>query len=158
MTPAQQVTLSADSLVGEAVVVLYFSDQKPLQGPAALLDWRLDGQLTRMLIDKAIEGRAGEHVMLQGNGKFAAEWVLFVGGGKWHGLCCETHAALVKHMLQVAQQAGFKDVALAFMPHEEVGQEILMQQINDALAIEGSTNEAAKIERCCFSCEEPVAS
>lgn len=151
MTQLEQVVLKADSLPGESVVALYFADQKPLDGPAALLDWRLDGQLTKMLVDGEIKGRAGEHVMLQNNGKLKADWVLFVGGGKWFGLCEETHASLVRHMLSVAQQAGFKDVSLAFMPHEEADQKVLRQQIEKALSVEG-----AGIESCRFSCEQFV--
>ena len=152
MIPLEHLPLPADSLTGESVVALYFTDQKPLDGPAALLDWRLDGQLTRMLLDDEVQGRAGEHVMLQNNGKLKADWVLFVGGGKWHGLGQETHAALIKHMLKVAYQAGFKDVALAFMPHEEIPLELLQQQISDALVGEGPG-----IDTCRFSCEATVS-
>ena len=152
MNQLERVALSADCLPGESVVALYFSDQRPLDGPAALLDWRLDGQLTKMLIDGEVQGRAGEHVMLQSNGKLKADWVLFVGGGKWYGLCEETHASLVRHMLSVARQAGFKDVSLAFLPHEEIDQKILQQQIEKALAVEG-----AGIDTCHFSCEPFVS-
>jgi hypothetical protein len=148
MSPLERIDLPVDSLPGESLVALYFTDQKPLEGPAALLDWRLDGQLTRMLLDKEVQGRAGEHVLLQNNGKLKADWILFVGGGKWHGLCRETHAALVKHMLKVARQAGFQDVSLAFMPHEETTLEVLQQQINDALKAEG-----AGIGVCRYSCK-----
>lgn len=144
MTHIQREVLPADALPGESVVALYFSDLKPLDGPAALLDWRLDGQLTRMLLDGEVVGRAGEHVMLQSNGKLQAEWILFVGGGKWHGLCCETHGSLVRHMVSVARQAGFKDLSLAFMPHDEVAPEILSQQVNDALKAEGPGVEVCR--------------
>jgi hypothetical protein len=148
MNHSERIALPADSLPGEVVVALYFSDQKPLEGPAALLDWRLDGQLTRMLLDGQTDGRAGEHVLLQNNGKLKSNWVLFIGGGKWHGLCQETHAALIKHMLSVVHQAGFKDFSLAFKSHEEVGPDVLQRQIADALALEG-----AGIKACRFSCE-----
>lgn len=151
MSRLEQVTLPTDALPGDSVVALYFIDQKPLDGPAALLDWRLDGKLTRMLLGRKIQGRAGEHVVMQNNGKLKADWILFVGGGKWHGLCQETHASLIRHMLSVAQQAGFKDISLAFMPHEEMSQDILQHQINDALTLEG-----AGINTCRFSCE-PIA-
>ena len=152
MTPLERVALPADSLPGDSVVALYFSDQKPLEGPAAVLDWRLDGQLTKMLVDCEVRGRAGEHVMLQNNGKLKADWILFVGGGKWHGLCEETHASLVRHMLGVARQAGFKDVSLAFTPHDDVDPKILQQQIEDALM-----SESTGIENCRFSCEPTVS-
>lgn len=151
MSVLERVALPADSLSCESVVALYFSDQRPLDGPAALLDWRLDGQLTRMLLNGEVRGRAGEHVMLQNNGKLKACWVLMVGGGKWHGLCKETHAALVRHMLKVARQAGFKDIVLSFLPHEETSSEILHEQISDALIYEGKG-----MLRCRFTCE-PIA-
>ena len=152
MNPLEQVALKADSLPGESGVALYFADQKPLDGPAALRDWRLDGPLTKMLVDGEIQGRAGEHVMLQNNGKLNADWVLFVGGGKWHGLCEETHAALVKHVLTVARQAGFSDLSLAFFQHEDFDVQKLHQQIKDALEPAGK-----EIEFCRYAYYADVA-
>jgi hypothetical protein len=55
-------------------------------------------------------------------------------------------------MLSVVHQAGFKDVSLTFMPHAEAGPEVLQQQIENALAVEG-----AGIEACRFSCESIVS-
>lgn len=152
MSPLERVALPADSLPGESVVALYFADQKPLHGPVAVLDWRLDGQLTRMLLEGRLKGKAGEHVMLQNNGKLKSDWVLCVGGGKWHGLCRETHASLVRHMLRVARQVGFKNVSLAFQPHEDVSVEVLKEQLEEALAVEGPG-----IETCRFTCESFIS-
>ena len=112
-----------------------------------ILDWRLDGQLTRMLLSGDVLGKAGEHVMLQNNGKLKSDWVLFVGGGQWAGLSEETHAALIRHMLKVASQAGFTKISLAFMPHGDVSDESLHQQISDAMAVEGHN-----ISECRYSC------
>ena len=136
MTTFERVEFPADRLEAESVVAFYFSDKKLLEGPAALLDWRLDGQLTRMLLSGNVLGKAGEHVMLQNNGKLKSDWVLFVGGGQWAGLSEETHAALIRHMLKVASQAGFTKISLAFMPHEDVSDESLHQPISQALAVE----------------------
>lgn len=134
MTPVEIVDLPADSLPGDAVVAFYFSDQKPLQGPAALLDWRMNGQLTRLLIDGALAGKAGEHLVLQNNGKLKAGWVLFVGGGKWGGLCKETYASLVDHALTAAGKAGFSEVALCLAPHEDAAAESLGPLVEEALS------------------------
>lgn len=152
MTQPEFVKQPADHMTGRSVVALYFVDQKPLDGPAAVLDWRLDGQLTRMILDGKIRGRAGEHVLLQGNGKVRADWVLFVGGGKWQGLCEETHAALVRHMLKIARKAGFIDLSLAFSPHAEVDVKKLHQQIKDALETVGEG-----IQSCRYTCSTDVA-
>jgi hypothetical protein len=152
MIQPEYVKQPADHLQGEAVVALYFEDQKPLHGPAAVLDWRLDGRLTRMLVDGEVHGLAGEHVLLQGNGKLPVDWILFVGGGKWHGLCAETHAALVSHMLTVARKAGFTDLSLAFSAHEDCSLQDLEQQIKDALETTGKD-----LQFCRYSCSADVA-
>lgn len=151
MTQPEFVKQSADHLPGGSVVALYFVDQKPLDGPAAVLDWRLNGQLTRMILDGEVHGRAGEHVLLQGNGKVKADWVLFVGGGKWQGLCEETHASLIRHMLMVAQKAGFDDLSLALSLHDEFDVKILHQQIQDALETVGNN-----IQLCRYTCSSDV--
>ena len=104
-----------------------------------------------MLLDRQVLGRAGEHVLLQSNGKVKSDWVLFVGGGKWHGLSEETHAALVKHMLQVAQKAGFTDLSLAFSAHDEFTLHNIDQQIKDALQTVGKG-----IQLCRYICSEEV--
>jgi hypothetical protein len=148
MIQPETLDLPVDQLPGESVVTLYFADQKPVAGPAAVLDWRLDGQLTRMLLEGAIHGRAGEHVVLQGNGKFAADWALFVGGGKWEGLSAETHAALVRHMLSVADQAGFTRISLSLISHDEFDLEVIRNQVAEVLAQEGQ-----RLKSCFLSCD-----
>jgi hypothetical protein len=105
-----------------------------------------------MFLDGKIKGRAGEHVVLQSNGKFAADWALFVGGGKWHGLSKETHASLVRHLLSVARQAGLRKLSLALNSHEEVNLETLKEQVAEALATEGDNFDV-----CLLSCDAPVA-
>lgn len=147
MSLLERIDFPADCLPGDSVVALYYSDQRPLAGPAALLDWRLDGQLTRMLLDGQIKGKAGEHVLMQGNGKLKADWVLFVGGGKWQGLCRETHASLVRHMLEVAGKAGFHDLALCLIPCEDMRADDLQAQVEAALAWIGLS-----VRTCLLSC------
>lgn len=133
MTTVEVERLPADCLPGDAVVALYFSDQKPLQGPAALLDWRLDGQVTRLLLDGQLSGKAGEHLALQSNGKLKSSWALFVGGGKWNGLCRETYASLIDHALKMATQAGFAEIALCLSPHDDADEETLTSLVEGAL-------------------------
>lgn len=137
MSRLERADLPADCMAGDLVVALYFSDQRPVEGPAALLDWRLNGQLTRMLLEGRAKGKAGEHLLLQNNGKLKADWVLFVGGGAWRGLCRETHAALVRHAMGIIRRAGFRDLSVCLTPHEEADPDILQQQVEASLATEG---------------------
>jgi hypothetical protein len=120
MNTFEIVQQPADRLSGDVAATLFFEDQRPLVGPAAVLDWRLDGQLTKTLLEGRLSGRAGEHVLYQNNAKLAADWALFIGGGKWGGLCAETYAALVRHLLSVACDAGFRHLSLCLPLPEEL--------------------------------------
>lgn len=148
MTIPEYIQSPADQLVGQAVVTLYFSDQRPLEGPAAVIDWRLDGLITKMLLQGSIRGRAGEHVLIQGNHKILADWALFIGGGKWKGLGAETHQTLIHHMLRVLQKAGFDDVSLAFLHHQSLSLKTLHQQIEQSLAKMGKDFQSCRYSYC----------
>jgi len=139
--------LPVDQLPGKAVAALFFADHRPLTGPAALLDWRLDGQVTRLLLEGGLSGKAGEHLMLQNNGKLAADWVLLVGGGSWQGLCRETYAALIAHTVRSALQAGLDDLALCLPPHEEADAGELASMVKAALQREGQAMRACRLSR-----------
>ncbi|NIQ96583.1 MAG: hypothetical protein GWN87_22115 [Desulfuromonadales bacterium] len=78
--------LPADRMDGEVVAVLFFEDERPLAGPAALLDWRLNGLLTRRLLNGEATGRRNEKILVDANNKILAPWVLFQGGGTARGL------------------------------------------------------------------------
>jgi len=116
MSRVRLLDLLADRMEGEVVAALYFSDELPPQGPAALLDWRLDDPLTRALADGTLRGRAGEHLLVRSNGKLGSDWALFVGGGNLEGLLPATYRSLVDHLLQVCGDAGFGRIALCLAP------------------------------------------
>ena len=119
MTQLRLLDLAADRMEGEVVAAFFFRDVRPLQGPAALLDWRLGDPLTLALVAGTSQGRAGEHLLVRNNGKLASEWALFVGGGEWHGLGPQTYRSLIVHLLQICQQAGFDRIALCLDPLPE---------------------------------------
>ncbi len=120
MNQLKVVDLPADLLSVEAVAAFYFEDERPLRGPAALLDWRLNGMLTNLLLRGELAGRAGEHVLVASNGKIAAEWVLFLGGGKLQGLGLEGYRGLLRHLFETVREAGFRQVAVCLAPEGEL--------------------------------------
>ena len=112
MNRLRTLDLPADRMEGEVVAALFFRDQRPLRGPAALLDWRLNGKLTELLLTGAVRGLAGEQVLMPNNGKLVAERVLFVGGGSWQELGPEAYRVLVGDLLRTCREAGFWRIAL----------------------------------------------
>jgi hypothetical protein len=113
MTRLQVLDLPADRLPGEVVAVFFYPDIRPLAGPAALLDWRLNGLLTRQLCAGKGKGDPGEHFLFSGNKKLAAAWVFFAGGGVHKELTPLTLSGSIGSVLEVTNKAGFRRVALA---------------------------------------------
>jgi hypothetical protein len=111
--PLRVTDLPADRLEASVAAAFFFADQRPLQGPAALLDWRLNGQLTTLLREGRAEGRAGEHVVIANNGKLRSDWVLFAGGGRAAGLEPDRWRKLLRGLLDRCRTAGFASLALA---------------------------------------------
>ncbi|WP_432821967.1 M17 family peptidase N-terminal domain-containing protein [Trichloromonas sp.] len=135
MTAALRVLdVPADRMEGEVVAALFFEDVRPLRGAAALLDWRLNGRLTDMILAEEVSGQAGEHVLVADNGKLAAEWVLFVGGGSWRELDPGRYREALRHLLGVCSNAGFSLVSICLTAPAGIAPNVLEQELARALA------------------------
>lgn len=121
--------LPADRMESEVAAALFFEDERPLRGPAALLDWRLDGRITEMLLQNRASGCAGERILVTNNGKLGSGAVLFCGGGRWAGLDQERYFELILQLLQTCRQAGFMRFALCLGPPQEIEPAELKQRI-----------------------------
>ncbi|MFA5517287.1 MAG: M17 family peptidase N-terminal domain-containing protein [Desulfuromonadales bacterium] len=136
MSPLRVLDLSADRMEGEAIVVFFFEDERPIRGPAALLDWRLNGLLSQKLIAGKTVGKEGEQLLVMNNGKIAADWALFVGGGRWEHLDRRHYGDMIRNVLLACRRAGFARIALALSPLEEMGEEELGAMVADIFRAE----------------------
>ncbi|MGB5365360.1 MAG: M17 family peptidase N-terminal domain-containing protein [Polyangiales bacterium] len=73
---------SLDELQTEVIVLPFFSDERPLQGAAGLIDWRLCGALSRKLMAGYLEGTFGEKALIANSGKLKSERLLLFGLGE----------------------------------------------------------------------------
>ena len=112
----QEVACSPDQLEADIVAAFFFEEDRPLDGVAALLDWRLNGQISRMLQKGELAGREGERVLVRSNGKIKAEWVLLLGGGIRRELNPQRWDALTAHLWQVLQGLGFQRTVIGLAP------------------------------------------
>ncbi len=134
MTALRVLDVPADRMEGAVVAALYFDDVRPLRGAAALLDWRLNGRLTDMLLEKEVSGQSGEHVLMDNNGKLAADWILFVGGGSWRDLDVVRYREVLRHLLTVCTNAGFSLISICLTATASMTQNVFEQELDRALA------------------------
>jgi len=72
-----------DTLEGVDTLCLFVAeDERPLSGAAGLSDWRLCGQLSRLLVDGFFSGAADDSVLLTSNGRMAPGRIVVFGLGR----------------------------------------------------------------------------
>ena len=70
-----------DPLPVDTVCLFVTEDERPLSGAAGYVDWRLCGQLSRLLVDGFFKGARGESLLLPSNGRIGPSRVVVLGLG-----------------------------------------------------------------------------
>lgn len=70
-----------DKLQTQCAVVTTFADQKPFQGNAALLDWRLNGRLSQIVMRSRFGAEFKEVLLMPSEGRLQSKAVLVFGLG-----------------------------------------------------------------------------
>lgn len=102
-----------DTLGGlDSLCVFVGEDERPLQGTAGYLDWRMCGGLSRVLLSGFFTGVAGDTLLLPGNGRISIPRVFAIGLGKARGLDEPGLTAALATAASVLDRAKAEAVAL----------------------------------------------
>lgn len=112
MVDKHLLDMPPDKMEGEVAVALFFEDDRPLKGAAALLDWRLNGHLTGQLLSCTVSGTPRDLIMIQNNGKLDSDWAMLVGGGQRKKLSATVWTRLLSKIFKACHQAGFSRIAI----------------------------------------------
>lgn len=66
----------------EILVTGFFEDERPLRGSSGWVDWRLNGRISRCLIEKRLVGSWKETTLIPSQGRILPSFILWVGLGK----------------------------------------------------------------------------
>jgi len=72
---------SLDQLKTEALCLPFFADERPLRGAPGLIDWRLCGRISELLVLGRMRGELGEAVLMPARPRLMAERLLWLGAG-----------------------------------------------------------------------------
>lgn len=70
-----------DALKSEALSLPLFADERPLQGALGLVDWRMAGQLSRLILRGRVTGAEGEKVLIPARPKLPFDKLFLFGLG-----------------------------------------------------------------------------
>ena len=123
----------------DVVVSGFFQDERPLQGSSGWIDWRLNGALSRILIDKRLTGEWKETTLIPSQGRLMPRLILLIGLGKLKEYSYLRVRELPRYLLESLEKLRVSNICLS-LPYDEsynvdCGKlaEILVEGIADCL-------------------------
>jgi hypothetical protein len=101
-----------DDVECEALAVPFFQDERPLRGVLGMVDWRLCGFLSRMIIRGRIHGFLGEAVLVPGRPHLNVDKLFLFGLGPEKSLSEELAEQITEQMLSTLATAAARTSAL----------------------------------------------
>lgn len=87
----------------EVLVASLTEDERPIRGLAALLDWRLKGHLSNLLVDGFASGKLGEVLLVPGKPRLPFDKVLLFGLGHTSDFGDRTFRLVVERILSTLE-------------------------------------------------------
>jgi hypothetical protein len=114
MTSFEPSLEAIDGLSGvDALCVFVTEDDRPLQGAAGYLDWRMCGALSRVLLGGFFKGDRGEQLLMPTRGGVSPVKLFAVGAGPSKTLDASTLGLLLESSALMLKRAGVSSVALS---------------------------------------------
>jgi hypothetical protein len=104
---------------GDLLAVGLYADLRPLRGAAGLLDWRLDGRISALLIGGNLSGAPGEQLLMPSNQRLPWRWTLAVGLGASGELDDERATRAIQRVLHTMRGLGLRRLAVS-LPGREI--------------------------------------
>lgn len=102
-----------DELKSEALALSFFEDERPLRGALGLVDWRLCGQVSRLLLRGRASGAFGETVLVPTRPRLSFEKLFLFGAGRFADLDEARFEAVVERMLTTLDRARVRASVVA---------------------------------------------
>ena len=100
-----------DTARAEALSMSLFSDERPLRGALGLVDWRLCGQLSRLILRGRIVGNEGEKVLVPSTPKLPFDKLFLFGLGPRESFSEEVFERTAKAMFDTLARARVRSSA-----------------------------------------------
>jgi len=127
----------------DVLVTGFFKDERPLKGSSGWIDWRLNGMLSRFLMEKKLTGDWEETTLIPSQGRIKPRMILLLGLGGVKEYSYPRLRELSLHLLETLKKLDASNVCLS-LPYEESTNidcgklaEILIEGIADCLDLSG---------------------
>ena len=94
-----------DELQTEAMTIPFFADERPPRGTLGLVDWRLGGWVSRLLLGGSLTGERGETLLIPSRPKLSCEKLFLFGLGEREDFSPEVFESTLHRMFQTLTRA-----------------------------------------------------
>ena len=126
----------------DVLVTGFFKDERPLKGSSGWMDWRLNGMLSRFLIEKRLTGDWQETTLIPSQRRVLPRMILLIGLGRVREYSYLRLRELSPFLLETLKKLNTSNVCLS-LPYEEsynvdCGKlaEVLIEGIADCLDLD----------------------
>jgi hypothetical protein len=123
----------------DILVTGFFQDERPLKGSGGWVDWRLNGMLSRFLIERRLTGDWQEATLIPSQGRVMSRIILLLGLGQVKEYSYLRLRELSPFLLETLKKLNTSNICLSF-PYEDscnvdCGKltEVLIESIADCL-------------------------
>ena len=102
-----------DELKSEALALTFFEDERPLRGALGLIDWRLCGRISRMLLNGRASGALSERILIPGRPRLPFQKLILVGAGRRDALDDAVFSEVVEDLLTTLDRARVRQSVIA---------------------------------------------
>jgi len=143
MGPPMDVILSReglDALECDLLVSGLFQDGRPIKGTSGWIDWRLNGRISLLVMDKRVTGHWKETILIPSRGRIAPRMILLLGLGRTREYSSIRLRELFAHLLETIKNLRASSICLS-LPFGEEGTgvdsgklaELFLEAIGDGL-------------------------
>jgi len=95
----------ADKIETEVLALFFFHDERPLKGAAGLVDWKMNGALSNLIINEISSGASGESTLVLPGKRIRCQKILLFGMGNSKDCASdalkETTGKLVEQLIKI---------------------------------------------------------
>ncbi len=101
-----------DDIEAQCLVLTTFSDDRPLRGLTGLVDWRLNGQLSRLMLSDFVDGHYQEATLSPIEGRLNFGRIVLIGMGKRSEFDAQRFEELCRFCFRTVTRMGIVDFAM----------------------------------------------
>lgn len=126
-----------DLFVSEVLAFSLFEGERPPLGTAGLVDYRMAGQVSRLIAQETLVGRLGEKMLLAARPRLPFDKLLIVGAGKAEEFNPQIFAGLIDQLLFTLSESHVRRAVVELpgramdLIEPELAAEILLERAGD---------------------------